>query len=294
MHPVPLAQAINPGKLKAERASVYEGSQVRLEMNPFNYVTRAHRFWASRALSRGYLRFEWSGSSTAVSPPSFHPDSMNDWRCDMRVGKKGQYTAWVQIAVGGSTDAARRMTVSLDAPVTAFNRAEFETEFLRKTATEADVEGNQPMFTRGDDGVYRRRPDATPYTLEQQVTTNLVKLGALKAWRQQGKLSEEDYKKAKEHFEKRNQILESLSLPSQQLYLMTGAFVGDQYPDAVPIRAVMANNLPNRGPSIRVVLKDTTLDPKVPTSHEGSATKPEGADVKTQDWVDAERMASST
>ena len=293
LHPVPLSQMMNTSvlELTADHYQVYEGARVHLQIDPpFTYVTRAHKFWARHIFGQYYLRFHWKDYTTATTAGSFSVDTNSEWRRYMDAGSKGVHLVQVEIRIGGSTGPLHAVTVALDAPLSVFDHAEFEAEFLRKTATEPDVEGTPASFTKDPDGWFRRKPGAEPATLEQQIVLNLVKLGALKVWHDEKKISADDYKKAKEYFEERNKLLESISLPAKDLYLMSGAFVGDELPQAVPIRAIMSNNMPTVG-AFTVVLKDTTLDPKVATTHQGSASLPTPPKDTLADWVDMERRA---
>ncbi len=288
LHPVPLVQMINPS-LMAQRYSAFEHQTLLLDLNMTNYVTRAHMFWAQHVLSQGYLRFSWSSYSTGATQPSIRPDLVSEWRAFFNLGTKGNHSATVRMHVGGSSTAAYAMTISLDKSIEVVNREEFKSDFIQKSVSETDAEGNEAMFTRDADGNYWRKPGATPYSLDQQITVNLIKLGALKAYRDAGKITDAEYTKARDYFEERNKVLQAITLPSTDLYLIAGAFVSDEYPDAVQIRAVMANNFRDGGDTIRVVLKDTTLDPKVPTTHEGSSTRPKT--YESAAWVEAERRA---
>jgi len=288
MHVVPLSKRLNP-TLTAERYTAYENQRLQLHLT-WSYPNRSYQFWGGRLLGYKTLRYDWQGSSTSTTGPSFESDSMSEWRADVRLGNKGEYQIWCRIAIGGSSRVEDSMTVNLDRPLIVVGApAEFAKENIEKAATQPDIEGNEPLFQKGADDKFYRKPGAVPFSLEQQILINNIKMGALKALKAQGKISEKDYNEVIEHFEKRNQGLSQVELPSSKLYLLSGVFVSDEYPDTVPIRAVMANNLPNRGEHIRVVLQDVTLDPKVPTKHEGEADKPNTIDRAA--WVESERVA---
>jgi HNH/Endo VII superfamily toxin with a SHH signature/Domain of unknown function (DUF4157) len=293
MHPVPLKEMMNVAivKLTADKYTAYEGARIEMILEaPLTYVTRAHNFWASRIFSRNYLRHEWYARTTGKTESTFYPHGTNDWHEYMELGSKGEHRVAVEIKIGGSRGPLHSVWYILDNPIVSINKEEFEAEFLKKTATEANLEGTPGLFTHDADGKFRVRPDAKPTTLEEQLVTNMVKLGALKAWHDQKKLSDEDYQKAKDYFEERKRVLESITPPSKELYVMSGAFVGSSMPQAVQIRAVMWNNLPTSS-SFKVTLKDTTLDPKVATTHEGTATQPKAGNYEPKDWVEMERTA---
>jgi hypothetical protein len=289
MHPVMLAKRLHP-VLTAERYTGYAKQHIALHLT-FTYPNRSYKFWAGRLLSPGYLRYDWQGGSSADTQPTFERDFMNEWRAKVRLGDKGHYSVWCRISIGGSSRVENSMTAILDHDILVVGtREDFASEALEKAATQPDVEGNDPLFEKGSGGHFYRKPGATALTLEQMIIVNNIKMGALKALRQQGKISERDYLEVRGYFERRNKGLSEARLPSSNVYLLSGAFVSDEYPETVPIRAVMANNLPNRGRELRVVLQDVTLDPKVPTKHEGAAAKPEG-DVNHASWLETERRA---
>ena len=149
------------------------------------------------------------------------------------------------------------------------------------------------------------KPGFAPLSLDDEVRSLDLQIGGLRALRDQGKLSQQEFADYTRHFEKEKAgLLEArkrLEVNSNEpgrtnpTYLVRGSYVSRETSAAMEVKAYMTQTTREKSGShvaVGVHLIDTSLDPGNPAHHQGSDAEVAGpsADEKAS-WARAERNA---